>query len=123
LYLEDLNAVLDCMRYVELNAVRAGLVKRPETWKGSSCYLREINVRFRLRRRQKKTKEQRLKIKDQRKFNQSAWLVPLEMILGGNNKEALIHYRSLLYYRGAVPTKEGHPLDFLNGICLHSAER
>jgi hypothetical protein len=32
-YLQDSNAVLDCMLYVDLNPVRAGLVERPEDWK------------------------------------------------------------------------------------------
>jgi hypothetical protein len=35
-YLEKGNAVLDCMLYVELNPVRAGLVERPEEWVGST---------------------------------------------------------------------------------------
>ena len=80
LYLGDMQAVLDCMLYVDLNGVRAGFVQRPEEYKGCSSYLRECG--------------------------QSKWLISLESILGDNEKEALNHYRSLLYYRGAVPTKE-----------------
>ncbi|HHQ48429.1 MAG TPA: hypothetical protein ENK19_06040, partial [Acidobacteria bacterium] len=32
--LGDMQAVLDCMLYVDLNPVRAGLVERPEEWSG-----------------------------------------------------------------------------------------
>ncbi|MFC1766169.1 transposase [Planctomycetota bacterium] len=39
--LENTQAMLDAMLYVELNAVRAGLVQCPEDWKGGSRYLRE----------------------------------------------------------------------------------
>lgn len=80
--LEDKRAVLDCMLYVELNPVRAGLVERPEAWRGSSLVLREIG--------------------------QDGWLVPLGEFLGQSNPgQALIEYRERLYYRGAIPTKEG----------------
>jgi len=80
--LGDERALLDCLLYVELNAVRAGLVQRPEEWQGSSAYLREIG-------------------KDR-------WLTPLrDLINQPNRKKALIEFRELLYYRGAVPTKEG----------------
>jgi hypothetical protein len=41
-YLENEAAVLDCMLYVELNPVRAGLVELPEDWRGSSFFLRDI---------------------------------------------------------------------------------
>jgi len=94
-YLGDLRAVLDCMLYVELNGVRAGLVKRTEKWKGSSCYVRDI------------TQDQRIKTKDNKRRERISWLYPISEIMGGNNQESLIHYKSLLYYRGAVPTKEG----------------
>ena len=43
--LENHQALLDAMLYVELNAVRAGLVERPEEWKGGSLYLREFGAR------------------------------------------------------------------------------
>ena len=80
--LGDERAVLDCLLYVELNAVRAGLVERPEEWRGSSAYLREIG-------------------KDR-------WLTPLkDLVNQPNRKRALVEFRELLYYRGAVPTKEG----------------
>jgi len=79
--LEDDKALLDCMLYVELNAVRAGLVARPEEWKGSSLYLREAG--------------------------QGDWLMPLTCLFEKTKKRALTEYRSLVYYRGEVPTKEG----------------
>jgi len=76
------NAVLDCMLYVDLNAVRAGLVERPEQWQGSSVYLREIG--------------------------EADWLLPLvEVCEGDVESDALVEYRARLYYRGNVPTKPG----------------
>ena len=79
--LEDQQAMLDAMLYVELNAVRAGLVQRPEEWKGGSLYLREIG--------------------------QDDWLMPLTALFEKSPKRALTEYRSLVYYRGQVPTKPG----------------
>jgi len=80
--LGDLRAVLDCLLYVELNPVRGGLVVRPEEWRGSSVYLREIG-------------------KDE-------WLVPLEELLHvADRGRAMVEFRQRLYHRGAVPTKEG----------------
>jgi len=80
--LGDLQAVLDCILYVELNPIRAGLVERPEEWEGSSVYLREIR--------------------------EDGWLAPLKTFLDtGTKKKALEEFRQLLYYRGSVPTKEG----------------
>jgi len=80
-YLGDERAVLDCMLYVELNPVRAGLVERPEAWKGSSLALREVG--------------------------HDRWLAPLTRFLAQpNEKEALVEYRERLYYRGSVPTRE-----------------
>jgi len=79
--LEDDRALLDCMLYVELNAVRAGLVARPEEWKGCSLYLRETG--------------------------HGDWLMPLTDLFDKTPKRALTEYRSLIYYRGEVPTKEG----------------
>jgi len=40
--LGSLHAVVDCMMYIELNPVRAGLVERPEDWKGGSLFFREM---------------------------------------------------------------------------------
>jgi len=80
--LGDGRAVLDCMLYVELNAVRAGLVERPEDWSGSSIYLRELG--------------------------KGAWLMPIEELVGeGSRKRAMAEYRARLYHRGNVPTKPG----------------
>jgi len=80
--LQQGNAVLDCMLYVDLNPIRAGLVERPEEWRGSSVYLREMN-------------------KDE-------WLLPLpEVCEERSPKKALVEYRALLYLRGNIPTKEG----------------
>jgi putative transposase len=81
-FLQDKRAVLDCMLYVELNPVRAGLVERPEEWHGSSLLLRELG--------------------------KDAWLTPLrEFVEQTNHAEALLEYRQRLYYRGSVPTRAG----------------
>jgi putative transposase len=81
-YLQDERAVLDCMLYVELNPVRAGLVERPEAWQGSSLALRELG--------------------------KDSWLMPLRRLIEQTTPEAaLTEYRERLYYRGGVPTKEG----------------
>ena len=80
--LGDRGAVVDCMLYVDLNGVRAGLVERPEEWEGSSIYLREAG--------------------------RDGWLLPLEAVIpGGEEKVLLREYRQRLYYRGSVPTREG----------------
>ncbi len=79
--LENTKALLDCMLYVELNPVRAGLVERPEDWKGCSLHLREAG--------------------------QDEWLMPLTALFDKTKKRALTEYRSLIYYRGAVSTKQG----------------
>ncbi len=81
-YLGDMRAVLDCMLYVELNPVRAHVVERPEEWRGSSIYLREVG--------------------------KDGWLMPLREVMGAKSKrEALREYRERMYYRGSVPTREG----------------
>ena len=80
--LGDHSAVLDCLLYVELNPVRAGLVERPEEWMGSSVYLREIG--------------------------KDSWLTQLTGLMNvRGRKKALVEFRELLYYRGAVPTRKG----------------
>ena len=80
--LGDLASVQDCMLYVDLNPVRAGLVERPEEWKGSSIYYRDIG--------------------------KADWLLRLKSICDAKTeKAALIDYRSRLYHRGNVPTKPG----------------
>lgn len=81
--LMDEASVVDCMLYIDLNPVRAGLVQQPEAYEGSSAFLREVGA--------------------------SAMLMPLKGILGcDHEKEALEEYRSRLYYRGAKPSKENH---------------
>jgi hypothetical protein len=79
--LENTQAMRDAMLYVELNAVRAGLVLRPEDWKGSSLHLHEAG--------------------------RDDWLMPLTALFETTPKRALAEYRSLVYYRGAVPTRPG----------------
>ncbi len=70
------------MLYVDLNPVRAGMVERPQEYRGSSLYLREIG--------------------------KADWLVLLrEILMCRSHKQALMEYRERLYYRGNVPTKEG----------------
>lgn len=77
----DLSALQECLLYIELNAVRAGLVKRPEQWKYGSA-------------------RQRWKKKDQD-------LMPLgEIFIGVDPEEVYRLYRFRLYYRGAVSTQE-----------------
>ncbi|HHQ49062.1 MAG TPA: hypothetical protein ENK19_09305 [Acidobacteria bacterium] len=78
--LGDMQAVLDCMLYVDLNPVRAGLVERPEEWQGSSIHLREIG--------------------------KGGWLMPVEKVLVAASRQAALgEYRQRLYYRGAVRSK------------------
>ena len=90
--LEDGQAVVDCMLYVDLNPVRAGLVQRPEDHKGSSIHYRQIK--------------------------KSRWLLPLQGLLGHiSMPSAIREYRALLYHRGAVPSKVHHmriPEELLN---------
>lgn len=84
-YLEDKRAALDCMLYVELNPVRAGLVERPEEWTGSSLALRELG--------------------------KDGWLTQLRTLLNQpTEKKAMIEYRERLYYRGNVPTRQGQKM-------------
>jgi REP-associated tyrosine transposase len=79
--LEGPRIALDATLYVELNPVRAGMVKRPEDHKYSSCFLRNIK--------------------------KASSFMSLEELTGiADVTEAGIHYRSLLYWRGAVPTRE-----------------
>ena len=76
------EAVQDAILYVELNAVRAGLVKRPEQWKWGSA-------RWRL-------------------TGEDQDLIPLEELFPSDpGTEVYRSYRARLYYRGAVPTREG----------------
>ena len=76
-----LEAVQDAILYVELNAVRAGMVNRPEEWKWGSALWR-------------------LTGKDQN-------LIPLEELFPADpGSDVYGSYRERLYYRGAVPTRD-----------------
>ena len=78
------QAVLDAVLYVELNAVRAGMVECPEDYQGCSLYLREAG-------------------KDD-------WLMPLSEILHdekGTPEQIHARFKELVYYRGATITKKG----------------
>jgi len=68
--------------YVDLNPVRAKLVKRPERWRYSSAWMRQ--------------------------HGQDEWLMPLEAWMGpsGKPKEAERGYWARLYWRGTKPSKE-----------------
>ncbi|MBF0245322.1 MAG: transposase [Planctomycetes bacterium] len=80
--LEDSAAVRDCLLYVDLNPVRAGMVERPEDYEHGSAKLRDMAL--------------------------DKWLLDLREILGVKSKtESRALYRSLLYNRGAVQTREG----------------
>lgn len=77
----DTESVAECVLYIELNANRAGRVRRPEQWRESSA-----NWRFR---------------------GKDTDLIPLEEIFPGVEKEKLFEtYRWRLYHRGAVATKD-----------------
>ncbi|MFQ5739372.1 MAG: transposase [Acidobacteriota bacterium] len=79
----DLESLLDCLLYIELNAVRAGLVRRPEDWKMGSAYWRWTG------------KKQHL-------------LIGLEELFEAEGGQSSFQiYRALLYYRGAVATEQG----------------
>jgi REP element-mobilizing transposase RayT len=78
--LEDEKAMFDCLVYVELNPVRAGIVRRPEEFDGSSLYYREL--------------------KDDK------WMAPITEIIGRVKRaDAVRDYKSCIYYRGSVPSK------------------
>lgn len=71
----------DAVLYVELNAVRAGLVQRPEQWKWGSARWRHTG--------------------------QDQELIPLEELFPpGPGTDVYSGYRARLYYRGAVPTRD-----------------
>ena len=85
--LEDSRAVMDCMLYVDLNPVRAGLVKHPEDWQSSSIYLRMAGL--------------------------DSWLISLRKLFSEerqsskvNELELLREYRERLYYRGNIATQD-----------------
>jgi putative transposase len=78
----DSDSLRETVYYVELNAVRARLVKRPEQWRHSSTWMR--------------------------KNGQDAWLMPLETLLETPDRaKAEKLYWVTLYWRGTIPSKEG----------------
>lgn len=81
-WLEEAEAVQDGLLYVELNAVRAGQVERPEQWEASSAWCR-------MRGREE-------------------GLVALSEIFPEEDPERVFQsYRSRLLYRGGGPGREG----------------
>ena len=80
--LTDLEALQECVLYVELNPVRAALVQRPEQWRRSSAYLRDLK--------------------------KDSWLLPLkELFPEVLARQVHSHYRAQLLYRGALPSEPG----------------
>jgi putative transposase len=80
--LEDRAVMLNCLLYVELNPVRAGIVLQPETYEGSSLFYREV--------------------KDDR------WMIPLKELLPAKSRQrALVDYRAAIYYRGKLRSRSG----------------
>ena len=76
-----IEAVQDAILYVELNAVRAGLVQLPEQWKWGSA-----SWRF---------------------TGEDQDLIPLEELFPADpGTDVYRYYRARLYHRGAVPTKD-----------------
>ena len=93
--LGDTQAVLDCMIYVELNPVRAGLCTIPEDYKACSFYLRSVKS--------------------------GGWLLVLDKLSDMDFKE----YRMSLYYRGNVPThgRKKEPILIADEIMEREKER
>ncbi len=80
--LQDCRSLRECLLYIELNPVRAGLCKRPEQWKESSAYLRWQG--------------------------QDRYLMSLETIFPEIGlKQRYAHYRGCLAFRGMTPSQEG----------------
>lgn len=80
--LEDEEALMDCLLYVDLNPVRAGIAERPEEYEGSSVFHREIGA--------------------------DRWMMRLSDLTGIPKRGAALRdYKARLYYRGNVPSKEG----------------
>jgi hypothetical protein len=77
----DPQSVIDCMLYVDLNPVRAGLVERPEDYEASGFGMR-------------------IQGKEE-------GLLSLGECFNEDSKRLLEKYRGMLYYRGAVATREG----------------
>ena len=80
--LEDEKEAFDCLLYVELNPVRAGIAERPEDYEGSSIYYREVR--------------------------DDNWMANITEIVNQPRRSiAMKDYKSMVYYRGSVPTKQG----------------
>ena len=82
--LTDEKSILNCMQYIELNPVRAGIIKsnRPEDYEYSSLYMRDIKLDY--------------------------WLKDLTVLMEeSDHKSALQKYKAMVYYRGGVRSKEG----------------
>lgn len=80
--LQDPQAILDALLYVELNPLRAGLVRRPEDWQYGSAHLRALG--------------------------QDDWLIPLHELVGKMpGMPTVERFRALLYHRGSVQSKPG----------------
>ncbi len=78
----DLDAVQECLLYVELNPVRAGLAERPEQWSRSSARVRNLK--------------------------EDHWMLSLGKIFPEVPlREVDQHYRARLFYRGALPKEPG----------------
>ena len=79
----DTESIRNCLLYIELNAVRAHLVQRPEQWKMGSSYWRWASKKKDL-------------------------LAPVEEYFPAQGRQSCFEvYRTLLYYRGAVAREEG----------------
>ena len=78
----DWDAIQECLLYVKLNPVRAGLTERPEQWSRSSAHLRDLK--------------------------EDHWLLSLEEIFPEVPlRQVDQHYRARLFYRGALPKEPG----------------
>jgi len=84
------ETLINCLAYIDLNPVRAGLVNRPEEYAWSS-----LGYRFRASSRDELL----------------SWNLGLEEYSVGNPKERLRLYRKFVYARGGVDTGKGKILD------------
>ncbi len=78
----DLHAIQECLLYVELNALRAGLVEKPEQWAAGSAYWRA-------------------------KGQGTSFLAPLHEVFPATSQHTSFEiYRARLYSRGGVVVGE-----------------